>query len=103
MKWPFGTKPKEPYTVVEMKVDSDHFRQGIRLNLPEKYSGIVITTSARVSLTVVDEQLVVGFDYVVHKNPNNIELKDSELRPLIGAAVIDLINKDHNAFGISDS
>lgn len=105
IKWLFSffKKPQGPYSVVEMKLDKDHFRQGVQLNSPDKFSGIVATISPKVSLEVEDEQLIIRFDYTIHRNPKNIELIDSELRPLFGAAIADMITKDYNAFGIFDS
>jgi hypothetical protein len=105
IKWLFNFigVTREPYTVVEMKVDKDHFRQGIRLNSPAKYKGVIVTVAPKVSVKIVDDNLVIGFDYIVHKNPKKIELNDSELRPFIGAAITDMISKDYNAFGITDS
>lgn len=91
-----------PYSIVEMKV-GDGYRQGIRLNEPKKFKNIIITTNAKVGVAVIDDELRISFDYVVHNNPNNIDLHDSELRPLIGNAIADMITKDANAFGIPDS
>jgi hypothetical protein len=93
----------DPYSIVEMKIDSDGYRQGIRLNQPKKFRGIIVTTNARVGVAVVDDELRISFDYVVHRNPNNIDLHDHELRPLIGSAIADMITKDTNAFRITNS
>lgn len=91
--------------MVELKIDDSLFRQGVRINEPPQFKGIVFTFSPKVSIKVDPEtdRLMVSFDYTIHQNPNNIELFDSELRPIIGGIAVDMISKDANAFRITDS
>ena len=89
----FKKRSKTPYELVEAKVD-DGFRQGVLINQPEKFAGIVATFSPKVSLTEEDGCAILRFDYRIEKNPNNIELTDQEIRPILGDIALDLIKKD---------
>jgi hypothetical protein len=96
------TPPKTEYELVESELDEEHFRQGIRM-LDIKYLGVIFTVSPMVKMTISNGIPELRFDFTIEANPNKIEIKDSEIRPVIGMIILDMIDKDNHENRISDS
>lgn len=86
--------PSPNYALVEMEIDKDTFQQGIRL-LDPKYRNIVVTVDPRVRVEPKDDHLHIIFDFKVVTNPDNIDYVHSELHPVVGDIIVDMMRKDY--------
>lgn len=86
------------YELVEAKTTDGGFEQGIRL-LQSPYTGIVVTTSPKVSIKEDDSMLQLVYDIAVRANPNKIQYQYGELHKFVGPILVDLISKDYDATG----
>jgi hypothetical protein len=98
----FGKKTDSLYELVETKIDEEHYRQGIRINLG-KYAGVVVTTSPKIEIKEENDLLKVIFDYNVEYHPNNIQIDHQELRQIVGDCIVDIIQKDFHAPRATDT
>lgn len=85
---------KEPYLVVERPTEDGGYRQGILLQTPE-FNGIIVTTSPKVGIHVVDDVLQLTFDLAVEANPNNIQYDYSTLHAHVGDILMELMQRDY--------
>ena len=84
------------YELVETKLDEEHFRQGIKI-LGGKYNRVVVTTSPKIQFKHDGDQITMLFDYVIEYHPPELEIDHTELRPIVGDIILDIIHKDTNA------
>ncbi len=103
----FFKKPKETkksinYQLVEAQLDPEHFRQGIRIT-SGKYKGLVFTTRPKVEIKEVDGQYHLNFEYNVEYCPTAVKPDHSEMKTIVGDILMELIEKDINATGTTDS
>lgn len=90
------------YELVETEMDKEHFRQGIRI-IGGKYNRVIVTTSPKVQFKEDNGQMKLLFDYVIEYHPDGLEINHQELRQVVGDIILEIIYKDNNAPGTTDS
>jgi hypothetical protein len=90
----FRSTTTQPYVVVERQTEDGGYRQGILLQT-EQFNGIVVTTSPKVGVKLVDDVLQLTFDLAVEANPNNIQYDYSTLHEHVGDILLELIQRDY--------
>lgn len=91
---PKSDNTQTTYEVVERQLGEDQFRQGIRI-LHGKYNKVVVTISPKVSVdTNEDGSVGLTFDFTVEYAPPGLVVLKSELHPIIGDCIVDIITKD---------
>lgn len=86
------------YTLVEKKIDNEHFRQGVKL-CDGKYKGIIFTTSPKIGLIPQDDGTVkLQYSYQVEYIPPDFkeEVNYFEMEKIVGDVIMDIINKDYS-------
>jgi hypothetical protein len=99
----FSPKKEETkYQLVECKLDEEHFQQGIRLT-SGKYSGVIFTTGPKVSFSEEAGHVKLNFKYNLEYKPKDLIIEHSEFESIVGDIILELIEKDLNASGTTDS
>lgn len=99
----FSPKKEETkYQLVECKLDDEHFQQGIRLT-SGKYSGVIFTTGPKVSFSEENGSVKLNFKYNLEYTPKDLIIEHSEFESIVGDIILELIEKDLNAAGASNS
>ncbi len=92
-------KNKKQYILVERKMDSEHYRQGVKVT-QGKYKDTIFTIGPQVKLIPTEngDTFTLSFDYNVERKSQNVIDEDyysSDFEKVVGDIIIDIIDTNN--------